>query len=222
MQDRVAAGMGVFNYLQGFIRAQRASPTTELLAGIIASQVDGRPITDNEILGMLYTFYLGGLDTVYSTIGWIMQHLARDQDLQRRLRANLDLLPQAIDEFARAYSVVSTMRRVAQDHTFHGVEMRKGDLVLMPLFLSGRDPRAWKHPHDIDFDRTASALTFASGPHVCVGRHLARREMRIAVESLLTQFDNIHIPSGWDYSYHTSPVYGVDRLSLAWTPIHRE
>jgi cytochrome P450 len=216
-EDRADAGRAVFNYLHNFVQEQRARPSTELLKAIIAAQVDGRPITDIEILGMLYTLYAGGLDTVYSTLGWIMRYLTRDQALQQKLRADPGLLPQAIDEFDRAYSVVSTNRRVAKDVTFHGVTMRKGDLVLMPLFLSGRDPQTWKNPHEIDLDRRPNALTFATGPHICVGRYLARREMRIALESFLTRFDKIHIAPGENYSYHTSPVYGVDKLPLAWS-----
>lgn len=216
-EERMAAGLGVMHYLQGFIVEQRVKPTTELLKAIINSRVGDRPITDTEILGMLYTFYTGGLDTVYSTLSWIVRHLALDQDLQQHLRANLDLIPQTVDEFARAYSVVSTSRRVTKDIKFHGIDMREGDLVLLPLFLAGRDPQAWDNPHEIDLNRRPSALTFATGPHLCVGRHLAVRELRIALKSFLTRFENIHIPPGETYSYHTSPVYGIDRLPLAWT-----
>jgi cytochrome P450 len=216
LEDRVAAGLGVMHYLEGFIEEQRVKPSTALVKAIINANVEDRPITDMEILGILYTFYTGGLDTVYSTLGWIMRHLALDQDLQRHLRANLDLIPQAVDEFARAYSVVSTSRRVAKDIDFHGVDMREGDLVLMPLFLAGRDPQAWDNPHEIDLNRRPSALTFATGPHLCVGRHLALRELRIAVESFLTGFENIHIAPGENYAFHTSPVYGINRLPLAW------
>jgi cytochrome P450 len=86
----------------------------------------------------------------------------------------------------------------------------------MPLFLAGRDPKAWRTPHEIDLNRRPVSLTFASGPHVCVGRHLALREIRIALGSFLTRFDQIHIQPGKTYAFHTSPVYGVDRLLLAW------
>ncbi len=217
IEERVAAARGVKDYLQGFIAQQRVRPTTELLKVILQAKSGDRPISDEELLGMLYTFYVGGLDTVSSTLGWIMRHLALDPELQQRLRANPDLIPRAIEEFARAYSVVSTVRRVAQDFTFHGVEMREGDLALMPLFLAGRDPRMWDSPHEIDLDRRGNALTFASGPHICVGRFLARRELRIALERILGRFENIRIRPGESYSYHTSPVYGVDRLALTWS-----
>ncbi len=219
LEDRLEAHRGVLNYLQGFVREQRQKPSTELLDAVLKSEIDGHPITDNEVLGLLYTFYLGGLDTVYSTLGWMMRHLAMHQDLQCTLRDNPDILPHAVDEMGRAFSISTNTRMVAKDHVFHGVEMRRGDLVLLPLYLAGRDPEAWDNPNEIDLTRRPSALTFASGPHLCAGRHLARRELRIALESFLTRFKNIHIDPGKPYSFHTSSVYGIDELHLAWDRI---
>jgi cytochrome P450 len=216
-QVRITAMRAVMVYLQNFIKEQQAEPKTELVRALVSATIDGRPIADNEILGILYTFYVGGLDTVYSTIGWTMRHLARNPELQSRLRADPDLVPNAVDEFARAFSVVSTIRHVASDIDFHGVSMRAGDLVLFPLYLAGRDPKAFTNPHEIDPERRSRALTFASGPHLCLGRELARREMRVALAAFLTRFDNIHVPEDEAYSYHAGVTFGIDRLSLAWT-----
>jgi len=216
MQDRAMAALGVFEYLKGYIRQQREKPTSTMIEGIMASEISGEPVTDDQLLGIFYTLYVGGLDTVYSTIGWIMRHLALNPELQQTLRKNPELIEKSVDEFARAYSVVSTKRVVKQDVNFHGVEMKAGDIALMPLFLAGRDPHAWDNPHDIDLYRKPAALTFGTGPHLCVGRQLARREMRIAVESFLARFDNIRINPDIDYHFHTSPVFGVDSLPLLW------
>ncbi len=218
-QERGGAAMAVMSYLKEFIQQQKKNPTTDLVGGIVSASVDGKPITDMQLLGIFYTFYVGGLDTVYSTIGWMMRHLALNPDLQEKLRDNPDLVPQVVDEFARAYSVVSTKRKVKKDVIFHGVQMRKGDTVLLPLFLAGRDPKAWKNPHEIDIERRPSALPFGSGPHLCVGRHLARRELRIAMQSFLDRFRNISIAPREGYAYHTSPVFGIDRLPLVWDRI---
>jgi cytochrome P450 len=217
--ERIGAAKAAAVYLEGFVKAQRANPTTELMAGIAASQIDGRPITDEEILGALYTLYTGGLDTVYSTLGWIFRHLATHPDLQAQLRASPDLIPQAVDEFMRLFSVVSTRRRVAEDFVFHGVQMRQGDLVTLPLYLAGRDPRAHEDPHVFRLGRRSGRMTFASGPHLCIGAHLARREIRVTLESFLARFRNIRIPRGESYAYHAGVVFGVDRLPLAWDPI---
>jgi len=215
-EERRTAAVNVYDYLLDFVKAQRQNPTTELLEGMLNSSIGGRTITDEELLGTMFTFYLGGLDTVYSTLGWIMRELANNQELQKHLGSNLDLLPRAVGEFSRAFSVVSTHRVVAKDVTFNGVFMKQGDIVLTPLFLAGRDPKAHENPHQIDLNRQSPRLTFASGPHTCLGIHLARREMKIALESFLTRFRNIRIPAGESYRYHAAQVFGVDRLPLEW------
>jgi cytochrome P450 len=214
--ERVAAARAVADYLEQFVKRQRKAPDTDFLRGLDAAEIEGRRLTDEEILGMLYTLYLGGLDTVYSTLGWMLRHLAMDQALQSRLRADPSLIPAAVDELARAYSVVSTRRRVAKDFDFHGVRMREGDLVVLPLYLAGRDPQTHERPNDIVLDRHSGRLTFATGPHHCLGAHLARREMKVALETLLGRFAHIRIPEGERYAYHTGVVFGVDRLPLTW------
>jgi cytochrome P450 len=213
---RVAAAKAVCRYLENFTKEQRVSPSTDLLAGIVSAKIEGRPITDTEILAILYTFYVAGLDTVYATLGFIIRHLATHPELQARLRQDLSSLPKAVDDLTRAFSVVGTHRRVARDVVFHGVKMRAGDVVLLPLYLAGRDPERHADPERIDLGRESGRLTFGSGVHTCLGVHLARREIRIALESFLTRFENIRIAPGDHYTYHTGVVFGVDRLPLVW------
>jgi cytochrome P450 len=167
-----------------------------------------------EILGICFLFYVAGLDTVYSTLGWIMRHLAEDQALQDRLRANPADIPKAVDEFTRAYGVAAPHRMVTEDFTFNGVLMRKGDVVLLPTYLASRDPAAYENPHSVDIDRGARSVTFATGPHTCLGVHLAKREIKIVLESFLARFKCIRLPEGDKYHYHTGGVLGVDRLPI--------
>jgi cytochrome P450 len=217
MEERIATARAILAYLESHLAKQRVNPTTPLMEGIMSAWIDGRPLDDGEVLGMFYTFYVGGLDTVYATISWSLRYLAMRPEFQKYLRANLSALPRAVDELARLFSVVSTQRRVSEDFTFHGVEMRKDDLVVMPIFIACRDPRAYPNPHEVDLERMTPTLAFANGPHTCLGVHLARRELRIAIETILTRFENIHIPAGESYAYHAGPTFNVDRLPLAWT-----
>ena len=216
MEERLTAGQEILAYLESHLKKQRAKPATPLMEGIMGARIDGRPLNDGEVLGMFYTFYVGGLDTVYGTISWSMRYIATRPDFQRYLRENLDQLPRAVDELLRLFSVVSTQRRVTKDFTFHGVEMRENDLVIMPIFIACRIPQAYPNPHAADLQRKTSTLAFASGPHLCLGMHLARREIRIAIETFLTRFDDIRIPEGETYAYHAGPTFNVDRLPLAW------
>jgi cytochrome P450 len=208
--------MGMIGYLKGFLDQQRADPKTELMAGILAGQVEDRPVNDAEILGMLALLYIGGLDTVHSALGWFVRHLASDPALQQRLRQNPDDIPRAIEELMRAYGITATHRRIAKDFTFHGVEMRAGEMVLLPAPLASRDPRAYDNPHVVDIDRNARHIFFGFGAHHCLGQHLARREIKIVFESFLERFDNIRIPAGAEVKHHTGSTWGLDRLPLAW------
>jgi cytochrome P450 len=145
-----------------------------------------------------------------------MRHLATHPELQAHLRAHPEDMPKAVDEFTRAFSVVGTHRLVARDIVFHGVQMRAGDQMLLPLYLAARDPERHADPHRIDLERQSGRLAFGTGAHTCLGVHLARREIRIALECFLSRFDNIRIAPGERYAYHTGVVFGVDRLPLVW------
>jgi len=209
------AAMQIFQYLHGFIAGERDNPNrTEFINGLIQGEIQGRPMDEMEILGTCFLFYIAGLDTVYSTLGWIMRHLANDQDLQDHLRNNLQDIPKAVDEFTRAYAVAAPHRRVTEDFEFHGVGLRKGDTVLLPTYMAARDPRNYEDPHRIDIDRGARSITFGTGPHICLGVHLAKRELKTVLETFLTRFRSIRMPDDEKYEYHTGGVLGVDKLPL--------
>jgi len=217
----VESMLSILDYLEQFVREQRENPTSPLMKGIVTSLYnDERPLTETEILSTCYLLYIGGLDTVFSTIGWIFRHLAQDRPLQDRMRDYPDEIPRAIEELLRAFGAASTGRVVTHDLEFHGVKMRAGDSVHCSLPLASRDPEAYDDPHRIDIDRdTMRHIAFGTGTHTCLGLRLARREIRIVLESLLPRFRNIRIPEGETYSFHTGSVFGVDRLPLEWERI---
>lgn len=216
---RTRCARAILRYLEGFVEGQRRLPSSHFMAGLFSGSIDGRPLTTKEILGICYLVYTAGLDTVYSSLGWYMRHLAGDLALQERLRAQPRDIPRAVNELLRAFCVVSGVRTVTRDMEFHGVALRRGDLVCLPTYIAARDPEAFENPHVIDIDRQPRVLAFGTGHHTCVGAHLARREIRIVLESFLSRFRNIHIPAGQAYRYHSgAAVVGVDYLPLAWDP----
>lgn len=218
MESRIQTACAILDYLKMHLEQQKQKPATPLMENIMNAQIeDGRPLNDGEILGMFYTFYVGGLDTVYATISWSMRYIAENPDFQQFLRDNPDKMNKAVDEMLRLFSVVSSQRRVAKDFTWHGVEMKENDLVIMPIFIACRDPEAYPNPHEADLERKEAMLAFATGPHLCLGMHLARREIRIALQSFLDRFDDIHIAAGQSYEYHAGPTFNVDSLPLEWT-----
>lgn len=215
-----AAGQAIIDYLKQHIAEQQARPeaSTDVMQAILAGRMADRPLNEAEILGMVYLLFVAGLDTVTSTLGWIMRHLAIDQPLQTRLRDNPQDIPAAIEEFGRAFGVSAPSRTVARDVVFNGVPMKAGDAVLLPTMLAGRDPRAWDNPHVIDIDRRPRHITFGIGPHVCLGVHLAKREMKVMLETFLGRMRNIRLPEGGRYEYYTTNTVGVAQLDLEWDP----
>jgi len=214
-KSREAAAL-IFQYLHGFIAEQRENKDrTEFLDTLLTATIEGRAMNDLEILGSCFLFYVAGLDTVYSTLGWIMRHLSMDLPLQQHLRSNPQDIPKAVEEFTRAFAVAAPHRRVTEDFEFAGVHLRKNDVVLLPTYLAARDPRTYQDPHRIDINRGARSITFATGPHTCLGVHLAKREIRIVLEAFLSRFSAIRPQQGQPYAYHTGGVLGVDRLPLA-------
>ena len=95
--------------------------------------------------------------------------------------------------------------------------MKKGDVVVLPLLAAGRDVREFPMPDVIDFDREkVTHITFAAGPHHCIGSHLARRELRIALEELLKRIPPYRIAPGETPVTHARGILGVERVSLSW------
>src|SRR5262249_11110854 len=170
----------------------------------------------DEVMGMCLTFYLGGLDTVIASLGWHMHYLATHPDLQQRLRAQPELIPGAVDDLYRAFGVTTTRRYVKRDLEFKGVNLKKGDRILMPTSIAGRDPAAFADPDRVDPERRPHGMTFATGIHNCIGMHLARREARYVLEEFLLRFRNIRLANGKQPRWQTDGSWSFEYLPLEW------
>src|SRR5690606_17647994 len=124
----------------GWIRAQiverRTNPKDDFASYLLASRIDERALTDDEVLGFCFLIFIGGLDTVTSTIGLFFHHLARNPQQQAQLRANPELIPDAVEELLRSYSFVNMRRTVTRDVQIGEATMKKGDIVLISTELA--------------------------------------------------------------------------------------
>jgi cytochrome P450 len=148
---------------------------------------DERPLTDEELLDMLTVLVLAGLDTTRAQLGYMFRHLALHPEHRRMLIADPELAPYAVEEVLRYYTMIfGDGRKVTQDIEFHGAQLKKGDMVYGLVSAANRDPRAWERANEYVIDRRKNNhFGFASGPHRCLGMHLARREMQVAVQEWL-------------------------------------
>jgi cytochrome P450 len=217
MEARQDGARKIVGYLRQVIAERRAAPSDDLISYVVNAQVEGRPLSDDEALGVCFLLYSAGLDTVANMLGFMFKYLAEHPQDQQRLRDHPDEIPNALEEMLRACGIIVSGRVVTRDIDFHGVAMKAGDAVVLATVFSGRDGEEFPDPDVIDFAREkVSHITFAAGPHRCIGSHLARRELKIALESWLQRVPPFRIKPGEKPVTHSLGVFGVNFLPLAW------
>ena len=210
------ATRNVVSYLREVIAERKKNPGDDLISAAIKSEVDGRKWTDDELVGYGFNLFLGGLDTVTANIGNQVRYLAENPDQQNLLRANPGMIGPAVEEFMRVFAAVTTFRVCVKETTVAGVTVKPGDKVAMCTTVAGRDGQAYDNPHQVRLDRKPTHVSFAVGPHFCLGVHLARRELRIALEELLAALPAFRIKPGETISSQVGGIIQPTRLPLVW------
>lgn len=209
-------------YFTAFMEEWRANPRdpeTDFFGRLLNSNIGDRPIRDDEFLNMALVLLLGGLDTVKSQLGYIFYHLATHDDDRQRIVDEPGIAPAAVEEFLRAYAIVMDGRKLAQDIDFHGCPMKKGDMVMLTLAAASRDTTEFEHADQVDFDRKAvTHFSFGSGPHRCLGSHLARLELKIVLEEWHKRIPHYKIDpaANRDEIVESGPQLGLSKLPLVW------
>jgi cytochrome P450 len=198
------------------IEDKRKNPGTDLITNALNLEVEGKPISDIEVFGHCFNLYIGGLDTVASMLGWHFYHLAAHPDFQRQLRADPALLKGAIEELLRAYAVTTTFRICTREYNIGGVTFKPGDRVAMATPLAARDPGQYDSPNDIRVDRKPRHLTFGSGIHSCLGLHLARREILVAMEEMFAAVPEFRIKAGERVPFFVGSIHHLQALPIEW------
>jgi cytochrome P450 len=182
---REATFKSIAGILAQTIKSRQEKREDDLVSRLLDVNLNGRNPTFHEMLGYSITLFLGGLETVVNALSFGVRHLARDQELQAKLRADPSLLPGAIEELMRLYGVASTVRRVMRDDVCHGVQFKQGDMVSLLLPAANYDDEAFPNPEQFILGRKEQHQTFNTGPHRCVGLNLARLEMKVFYEEWL-------------------------------------
>ncbi|MFE6775888.1 cytochrome P450 [Streptomyces sp. NPDC057702] len=211
-----AAAEKLLEYVQGLIDLKRRAPDDDLISyWVTASDTEGKPLTDQEMVGMTFFLLLGGYDTTVGQIGASVLALAQQPDKARELRENPELIPDAVEELMRwDGSTHSGIRRfAAEDVEIGGERIAAGDLVLISLGAANRCPMRFTNPDVLDFERPDNwQLGFGRGPHHCPGKELARYELRIALGELVRRFPNLRLAvPAEEIAWRTSYLIRVPR-----------
>jgi cytochrome P450 len=217
MGVRVTAIRAVQALLLAEIEKRRRHPGSDLISNALRMEVDGRPWTDEEVFGHCFNLFLGGLDTVSANVGLHFYHLATHPTHQAELRANPAGIEIALQELLRAYAAVTTLRICAREIRIHGLTIKPGDRVAMSTPLGSNDPEAFENPTDVRLDRRPAHLSFGHGPHRCLGAHLARRELQIAMTEMFLAIPHFKLQPDFEVPFFLSNIIHVDALPLVWS-----
>jgi hypothetical protein len=208
-ERRQRGAEGLLNYFVAQVEERRTAPGDDLLSELLQTEVEGKPLDEGIILGIAALVLIAGVDTTWSAIGSSLWHLALHPDDQRRLVAEPDLMPLAIEELLRAYSPVTMARLVTGDVEYGGCPMKEGDKVLMNFPAANRDPEAFEDPDSVVLDRAHNRhIAFGSGIHRCAGSNLARMELQVALEEWLARIPSFSLEEGKEIAWAGGQVRG--------------
>jgi cytochrome P450 len=201
--------------------ARRDDPRDDLLTALVALEVDGRRLTDNEIQSVLWNLVGGGLDTTTSLTALALHHLDAHPDQRSRLAAEPDLVESATEEFLRYFSVNETLTRtVAQDTELAGQSLCRGDHLMLSWLSANRDPAVFDRPDDVVLDRATNPhLAFGVGPHRCIGMHMARTMFQVLLTEVLTRIPDYRVDRSATRFYAANPeLNGIVTMPATFTP----
>jgi len=183
-QKREAAGKAIENYFETQIEEKRSHPDDRLLSTLVHGEIEGRPLTHDELLGTTHLLLLGGLDTVTATLDCMIVFLAQNPERRGAVIQDGSLVIGAVEELLRHQTPVMMVPRiVAQDVEMSGVKLEAGDGAILLIGAANADLDEFDDASDVRFDRERNRhLAFGGGAHRCLGSHLARLELVVALE----------------------------------------
>lgn len=183
------------HYVRQVIAQRHAAPRDDILSTLVQAEEEGERLTEQEVLNTVRMLLVGGIETTTNLIGNGMLALLRHPEELERLRAEPDLMPEAVEELLRYDAPAqATFRRVLQDAQMGGIAMERGATIVLLMGAANRDPEVFETPDKLDIGRTGGPhLSMSRGIHHCLGAALARLEGRIALEMLLERFPTIEL-----------------------------
>ncbi|MGE0878708.1 MAG: cytochrome P450 [Acidimicrobiia bacterium] len=212
----VEAMMAVQSYFAELLKKKSEEPGDDLLTECLTWRIDGEPIPQDDLLAFCLLMMMAGLDTVSIQLAYSFHHLATHPEDRERIVREPSIIPSAVEEFLRAYAFVAPGRTATRDTVHNGVEIKAGEMVFLPLCAATRDPDQFENAKRVDIARAVNNhAAFGLGPHRCLGSHLARRELRFAIEEWHKVIPNYRLADNQDVLEHGG-MFGIDNLSLVW------
>jgi len=207
----------IYAFFDTILDERQKAPTDDILSHFLAAEVDGEKLTREEILDICFLFLIAGLDTVTDSLTCFFAFLAQHPEHQRVIATDPSIIPAAVEELLRWESPVAGVPRFAAVETeIGGCPVHVGDSVLVNVGAANVDPAAFPDGFAVRFDRDVNPhIAFGGGVHRCLGSHLARRELRVAMREWHKRIPEYRLKPGIELEYAPA-LRTVENLELEW------
>jgi cytochrome P450 len=213
--ERIERMQQLFDYLLTQIRDHVDHPRDDLTSFLINVELYGSKLEAEHVAGTMALLLIAGIDTTWSAIGASLWHLAKTPRDRERLVGEPALLPAAMEEFLRAFAPVTMARLVKEDMNWHGADMKADDWILLSFPAANRDPAQFDRANEVIIDRQVNRhAAFGLGIHRCVGSHLARMELRVALEVWLERIPQFSLEDPAAVTWSAGQIRGPRALPL--------
>ncbi len=221
VEDQIAGFSQLEKYVRQLAVSRRGLPSDGgFIDSIRTGEVDGRPVTEEELIGIIQLMIVGGDDTAVHTIGNMLLELGRHHDIRDRLAADLSLMPSVLEETIRHMPpAVSIMRTVTENIELGGQQLQAGDRVILMWSSANRDESVFDNPAEFKLDREniRQHIAFGGGVHKCIGEWFARTIVSVAIERLLRRVPDLVVPQDARIDYRMGQSRGPATVPVTFT-----
>ena len=214
---QAATGQEIYAYFDAILDERAEHPEEDILTLFLQTEIEGERLTREEILDICFLFLIAGLDTVTDTLTCSFAFLAQHPEHRQRIAGDPSSIASAVEELLRWETPVTSLYRLAtEDVEIRGCPVKAGSVVTVLVGAANVDPAEFPDATDVDFDREVNRhLAFGGGVHRCLGSHLARRELRVALREWHRRIPEYQLKPGIDLEYPAG-LRTVENLELVW------
>lgn len=210
-------GRRIYEILEEVIDARTQLPEDDFISDFLSTEIDGHRLSRDDIVDICYLFFLAGLDTVAASLDCMLAFLAQHPEHRQQIVDDPSVIPHAVEEMLRWETPVpGVVRLTTSDTELSGCPIAAGKQVVVLLGSANTDESAWDGADEVDFHRQANRhLAFGGGVHRCLGSHLARLELRVALEEWHSRIPEYALEAGVELEYSPG-LRQIAHLPLVW------